>query len=85
MSEPTKKKVLNGYKPKPRIQHIEPGQFFKLTEDDGGHILLMLRRCETYCYHSTGKIALGTEISPLGMAYGDEDGGTGGWRVRRES
>ncbi len=84
MSEP-EKKTLNGYKPKPRIQHIEPGQFFKLTAEDGGHIYKMLGRCKTYCYHSTGKIALSTEISPFRMAYGDEDGGNGGWRVRRDS
>ncbi len=75
MSEPEKKTTSAGYKPKPRIQHIEPGQFFTLTAVDGGHTYKMLSRCKTYCYHSTGKIALGTEVSPIGMRFGE-----GGWK-----
>lgn len=67
-----------GMRPKPRIQHIEPGQFFTLTPDDGGHTYKMLSRCKTYCYHSTGKIALSTEISPVGLVFGKG----GEWRLR---
>lgn len=74
MSEP-ENKTSDGYKPKPRIQHIEPGQFFTLTAADGGHKLKMLSRCKTYCYHSTGKIALGTEITSTGLVFGE-----GGWK-----
>ncbi|NHC62744.1 hypothetical protein [Paenalcaligenes suwonensis] len=71
-------KQLEGMKPKPRLEHIQPGQFFTLTANDGGHTYKMLSRCKTYCYHSTGKIALSTEISPVGLVFGNG----GGWRVK---
>lgn len=63
--------------PKPRLQHIEPGQFFTLLEPK--QRLLLLRKDSIYGYVENGRIGLSAELDPGNMVFGDGKG----WRARR--
>mgnify|MGYP001243157941 FL=1 len=69
-----KHKRIDGPKPLPRLQHIEPGQFFTLKN---GAKYQLLDKDRLYGYVQTGKIGLSCELDPTGMVFGD-----GGWRVK---
>lgn len=62
-------------KPLPRLQHIEPGQFFTLRN---GETHQLLDKCELYGYLEHGKIGLSAELSPTNMIFGDG----AGWRTQ---
>jgi len=62
-------------KPLPRLQHIEPGQFFTLRN---GETHQLLDKCDLYGYLEHGKIGLSAELSPTNMIFGDG----AGWRVK---
>lgn len=61
---------------KPRLQHIEPGQFFTLLEPRQN--LLLLRKDGDYGYTEHGRIGLSAELDPENMVFGDGKG----WRLR---
>lgn len=63
--------------PKPRLCHIESGQFFTLLHRNETHRLL--RKDDLYGYIEYGRIGLSTELNPETMAFGDGDG----WRKRK--
>ena len=60
--------------PKPRLQHIEPGQFF--TTRYPRETRKLLRKDGKYGHVENAKFALSTELDPLTMAFGDGKG----WR-----
>lgn len=62
--------------PKPRLQHIEPGQFFTLLEPK--QRLMLLRKDSKYGYVENGRIGLSAELDPSNMVFGDGLG----WRLR---
>lgn len=62
---------------KPRLQHIEPGQFFTLLETR--QTFTLLRKDSLYGYVEHGRIGLSAELDPGNMAFGDGKG----WRARR--
>lgn len=61
---------------KPRLQHIEPGQFFTLLEPK--QRLMLLRKDSMYGYVENGRIGLSAELDPSNMVFGDGKG----WRLR---
>lgn len=61
---------------KPRLQHIEPGQFFTLLHPKQTYQLLY--KDDSYGYVPHGRIGLSTELDPEGMVFGDGRG----WRKR---
>lgn len=63
--------------PKPRLQHIEPGQSFTLLEPR--QKLMLLRKDKKYGYVEHGRIGLSAELDPKGMVFGDNKG----WRLRQ--
>ena len=63
-----------GSRPLPRLQHIEPGQFFTLKN---GAKYQLLDKDRLYGYVQTGKIGLSCELDPKGMVFGEN-----GWRLR---
>ena len=62
---------------KPRLQHIEPGQFFTLLEPR--QKLMLLRKDSKYGYVESGQIGLSAELDPNGMVFGDGKG----WRLAK--
>lgn len=62
---------------KPRLQHIEPGQFFTLMEPRKTYELL--DKDALYGYVENGRIGLSAELDPNGMVFGDNKG----WRLRQ--
>ena len=62
--------------PKPRLQHIEPGQFFTLLQPK--QKLMLLSKDGLYGYVENGRIGLSAELDPEGMVFGDGKG----WRLR---
>lgn len=61
---------------KPRLKHIQPGQFFTLLKHR--EKLMLLSKDDLYGYVENGRIGLSTELDPEGMAFGDGEG----WRLR---
>lgn len=61
---------------KPRLQHIEPGQFFTLLEPHQTYLLLY--KSGDYGYVPHGRIGLSAELDPENMVFGDGKG----WRIR---
>lgn len=59
----------------PRLQHIEPGQFFTPKRHDRYQLL---RKDGKYGYVENAKFALSTELEKDGMVFGDGKG----WRKR---
>ena len=62
---------------KPRLQHIEPGQFFTLLEPR--QKLMLLRKDSMYGYVENGRIGLSAELDPDGRVFGDGKG----WRLAK--
>lgn len=63
--------------PRPRLKHIEPGQFFTLLKDGKTHRLA--RKDGMYGYLESGaRIGLSAELDRGNMVFGDKKG----WRVR---
>lgn len=63
---------------KPRLQHIEPGQFFTPKHHDRYQLL---RKDGKYGYVENAKFALSTELEKDGMVFGDGKG----WRKRHDA
>lgn len=66
-----------GSRPLPRLQHIEPGQFFTLLEPR--QKLMLLRKDDSYGYVESGRIGLSAELDPENMVFGDGKG----WRLAK--
>ena len=72
-----KHKRIDGPKPLPRLQHIEPGQFFTLLSPR--EQLMLIRNDVLYGYVENGRIGLSAELDPNGMVFGDGKG----WRLAK--
>lgn len=68
-----KHKRIDGPKPLPRLQHIEPGQDFILLAT--GEKYKMRKKDKMYCYVENGRIGLSSEIDSKDMVFG-----VNGWR-----
>lgn len=69
------RKRIDGPKPLPRLQHIEPGQFFTLLAPR--EKLKLLHKDNLYGYVENGRIGLSTELDPETMVFREK-----GWRLR---